>query len=441
MAYVKDPTRVTLGPAQEIHSVQHNADGSKFYLLPPHDAPRSRVIREHHGWRTGPGIPEPITDPPIKHGGTWASSTRAVLAATDWDSIPDPSTRTTSLPVHNREWKETVIPTRIQSYSVSRRGVTRDIRFAIHDPKSNPSYLPPQEIPRWDPSLDNSVVEDLMFRLRATRPTRPDANLGQALVELREFPRLVNTVREIVTFKALRPGSTYLSYQFGFAPLGQDIARAASSVLNFQKKWKTFLDGSGELHSRKVWAPTKSYSLETKDSTQAMFLVHGLPSASRVWQPGTDSWEVRETASAFCLWEYFLGYHGLTPKLEMYAQKAEKLLGLTLTPSLIWELAPWSWLVDWFADVGGFISYHQDIADYSLAMRRAGVMYQREVAYTRRATFTEWGQTVPVEHTVFQTQKVRRKARSPYGIRTNWDELSSFQLSILAALGLSRRGW
>jgi hypothetical protein len=129
-----------------------------------------------------------------------------------------------------------------------------------------------------------------------------------------------------------------------------------------------------------------------------------------------------------------------TPQWERRARR--KLNGLDLTPQLLWEVMPWSWLIDWFTNVGDLISNMSENAAENLVVDGACVMHH----YLRTATYETFrygghaGQPKNVLISAKSTRVVETKARAPatpFGFGLKSADLSTKQASILAALGMT----
>jgi len=123
-------------------------------------------------------------------------------------------------------------------------------------------------------------------------------------------------------------------------------------------------------------------------------------------------------------------------------QVARRLLGLDLTIETLWELAPWSWAVDWFTNVGDVLYNADAWASEGLVMRYGYIMEHSIV----RDTYSYVGPTYiygssyegrPSSVTLVSETKVRRQA-NPFGFGLTMGALSGTQKSILAAVGLTR---
>jgi hypothetical protein len=129
-------------------------------------------------------------------------------------------------------------------------------------------------------------------------------------------------------------------------------------------------------------------------------------------------------------------------KLWYHVKLADRLLGITPTPDRIWELTPWSWFVDWFTNTGDILSNLRMFLFDGLVMQYGYVMQETKV--TRTCTLednctTVNGNKITAVTTIEHVAQKRRQA-NPFGFGLTWDGLSPYQISILAALGMTRGG-
>jgi len=120
--------------------------------------------------------------------------------------------------------------------------------------------------------------------------------------------------------------------------------------------------------------------------------------------------------------------------------EAGKLLGITLTPDTLWNLAPWSWAVDWFSNAGDVVSNISDWAVYGLVLRYGYIMEHTIVrdTYTRTPTGLNVSGGATSSITLVTETKIRRRA-DPFGFGLSGVALNATQQAILTALGISRR--
>jgi hypothetical protein len=116
-------------------------------------------------------------------------------------------------------------------------------------------------------------------------------------------------------------------------------------------------------------------------------------------------------------------------------------LGLEITPEVLWNIAPWSWAVDWFTNAGDVLANTSDFGDQGLVMKYGYIMehsFVRDVYFYEGSFGSPLGGSIKIPPLALVSEtKLRRKA-NPFGFGITWDGLNPFQLSIAAALGLSR---
>jgi len=119
---------------------------------------------------------------------------------------------------------------------------------------------------------------------------------------------------------------------------------------------------------------------------------------------------------------------------------AKEILGIDLDGEVIWNLMPWSWAIDWFANAGDVISNAQSVRDDGLIMRYGYMMEHTIVKDTYIREYPRafrYGLPMSSHVTLVTETKLRRRA-NPFGFGLSWDGLDAFQLSILAALGIKK---
>jgi hypothetical protein len=126
-------------------------------------------------------------------------------------------------------------------------------------------------------------------------------------------------------------------------------------------------------------------------------------------------------------------------KLYEYEQKANLLFGTRVTPDVVWNLAPWSWLSDWFVNVGDNIANATSLSSDGLVMKY-GYLMQETVS---KHTCTIVGPQLlaggsNVWTTTFYTSRKHRMKATPYGFGSNPASFTGRQWAILSALGFAR---
>jgi hypothetical protein len=299
--------------------------------------------------------------------------------------------------------------------------------------------------PSTDSELD-AMGSKLMAR---AIPTISSANVGQFLGELAKdgIPKipLLGLIRDRAHFfrDLSRNGSNeYLNIQFGWRPFIRDLLDIADLVRNFDTRADTLFRNSGKIIHRS----RLNYGDDLSTTITDLGTSYGALAAT-TWlfpTPGklTKTQTTKKTRWFSGSFMYYLpkpDWHGHS-SLGSYIRAADALLGVSLTPDLVWKLAPWSWAIDWFTNAGSLIRNWSSFSSQSLLLHH-GYMMENIITHS---TYNLQGLGVRGHGKINLTQdfvyetKSRRKA-TPYGFGLNPDSFTAFQWSIIGALGLSKR--
>lgn len=307
--------------------------------------------------------------------------------------------------------------------------------FSAHRLSSlpSPAYWSDLGPADWDSVLRNGTTA-----IARVRPNKSEASVAQFIGELREeLPSVpLLALRESTGFfRGL--GSEYLNVEFGWLPFVADIRKMVKAAQNHNKILGQFVRDSGKIVRRSYTFPSVRDSVKTDLGTSLPAPASPFPSVfsntpyakTKTEVTGRDDWFVG------CFVYHIPGTDSLLSDIQRFDSLANKLLGTRLTPDVLWELTPWSWMVDWFGNVGdvvsNFVNLHQDnqVMPYAYSM---STMY-KETTYNLASS-----PVGPLAQT-FGTKYQLRLRASPYGFGIDWPDFSAYQLSILAALGMSRR--
>lgn len=282
-------------------------------------------------------------------------------------------------------------------------------------------------------------------------PTNPVSGLGQFLVELKKdgIPKLPLVSGLKKRSKAVRDASRdaageYLNVQFGWVPFLRDIVDVISTIRNASAIIKRYADGSGKVTRRRYTFPVER-SVTTLDMTQ-VGSYYGNPAVTySTWYASKGTLlrtveTVRERWVSAAFTYYLPDADSISGKFGNAFQIANKLYGLQLTPDLVWKVMPWSWLVDWFTSAGSVVRNWSAFSNNNLVLRYAYLMEKTTITTTYSLTGASLidGQSLNCSQSIVSCTKLRRRA-NPYGFGIKETELSAFQWSILAALGINRR--
>ncbi|DAD51357.1 maturation protein, partial [ssRNA phage Esthiorhiza.2_41] len=288
-------------------------------------------------------------------------------------------------------------------------------------------------------------------------PTKPTADLATALLETFHdgLPKLLGKHLWSARVQDVRgqvksPGSEYLNYQFGWKPLVSDILDFVKTVRNMDRLIQQYVRDSQRVVRRRYSFPPEASVTESVTRNQAFPSGRGLGGDMINFDVTRQAQVVRRRETSVRRWfsgafVYHLPQTFLQDVYTPFAddwQVARRLLGLDLTIETLWELAPWSWAVDWFTNVGDVLYNADAWASEGLVMRYGYIMEHSIV----RDTYSYVGPTYiygssyegrPSSVTLVSETKVRRQA-NPFGFGLTMGALSGTQKSILAAVGLTR---
>jgi len=275
-------------------------------------------------------------------------------------------------------------------------------------------------------------------------PTNPATSVGTGMGELREtngvpgIPGAALLKERARIFKGL--GSEYLNVQFGWNPFVSDVRAAASTAKKAIHLLRQYERNRGRAVRRRFSFPTVTESAEF-----AMGSVTPSPPISSAFYDTYKGALSRREVTNLDVWFSGSFTYYVTPsmsngRLAAYEAAADRLLGSRLTPELVWNLAPWSWLTDWFFDIGAFIGNLDAMILDGSVMWYGYVMAHREVSHLYQLSgYGLTNHASPVLWQEFISESKQRIRATPFGFGLSPNaDFSMKQWSILAALGITR---
>lgn len=284
-------------------------------------------------------------------------------------------------------------------------------------------------------------------------PANPLSQLTSSLGEL--FREGLPHLPQVATWRGRTqrilkaPAGEFLNLEFGWLPLKAEIGKSAELVSKFAKLCEQYKRDEGRLVRRQFHFDRESSSTSSVLTSNvapkigpAAWNTSGIEfdTASK----GTTTVQTTDERKTWFsgAFRYYIR-DSIIEKVIHAASGADdftsKLVGGSLTPELLWELAPWSWAIDYFSNAQEVITNLQRMELEGLFMPYGYVMDEniRTVSYS-------WGKTsngkLDLSSPDFQVV-YRRKDRvkaNPFGFGVSWDDLSPTQLAILAAVGITR---
>jgi len=285
--------------------------------------------------------------------------------------------------------------------------------------------------------------------INATIPTSPQASLSTLLGEVLldgGLPYLGTKIKGAPTSRdnvLADAGSDWLNANFGWLPVVSDVKKLVSSLKGANATIKQLVRDSGKNVRRSfVFPPVTSVTSNSRlygASPWANVSSDLVTATSATPQVTTELSQQREIWFKGCFTYHIAAGDGVIEKLEHYEQLGNKLLGSRLNAESLWELAPWSWLVDWQSNIGLALGNASRLSEDGLVLRYGYLMSKTTDIKTCTARDLAFrGGTIA--HTTTQYRRVtkERVRATPFGFGLDLSMLDAKQWSILAALGMTK---
>lgn len=289
------------------------------------------------------------------------------------------------------------------------------MEFVEYYPENDAMWNPQPMDFTWSKS-DGELATELLAR---TNPNKYSMNGPVSLLELRELPLLLKRQGDNIIENA---AGGYLSWQFGWKPLISDV--------------KKLLDFNG-LVDKKVKELNKMYqrggvSRRIKFGALSDYKSESFLSYS--WQ-GKQGYHTMNTYGSMKKWGTVRWRPTSLPPSNpagIRRQAIRIVYGLELSASNIWEAIPWSWLVDWFSNVGTYYSTFNNIVpvEHSAPLIMTHSLTNRHFVPHNSIGITGGGGTSTVETKSRSLTSPTLSAGIPF--------LTGRQLSILGSLAILR---
>jgi hypothetical protein len=320
------------------------------------------------------------------------------------------------------------------------------------------SQVPPVDVayPKM-PVIFDDLVSLGATAISRTVPTNPVAGAGVAIGEAREgFPRLIGHSLFKSRLKDIRKaGDEYLNVEFGWKPLISDLMKFTKSMKQSNKLLRQMYRDSGTGNSvrRRYQFPDQEFKSPT-GAPQWGFVAPFKCDGSQLdsWMLGNGPeptgyipWTTEKTETWFSgAYSYVMPPppSNFWEKMSNWEREANKLYGTRITPDVLWNIAPWSWAADWFANTGDIVSNISAFGSDSLALKYGYIMRK-----TRSMNQYVWqgyintpsgpNRFIQIREAFGSETRVRLRA-TPYGFGTTIESLTPRQIAISASLGIGR---
>lgn len=226
-----------------------------------------------------------------------------------------------------------------------------------------------KEFPTVKPSSDAILMAFGRKAIAAVNPLKSSFDGATFLGELREgLPSVIgfaNTGKQRASL-ANKAGSEYLNVEFGWKPLLSDFRKFTRTMQNADRLLAQYRKAAGKLLNRRYeLEPEVTVKIENKGRSQVSPLLQSqLYSDNKGYGNLTVTTKTERYVWFEGVFQYYIPESGLGKNLA----EANKLYGIKPDPAMLWELAPWSWAVDWVSDAGTLMENLSSFALDSLVM-------------------------------------------------------------------------
>lgn len=283
-------------------------------------------------------------------------------------------------------------------------------------------------------------------------PTAPSASLANFLGEISRdgLPSVISSVYangRHITGQAKALGNDFLNVEFGWKPFMSDLASLMSAVTNSTRIINQYVKDSGKKNRREATlamdpvvgdlAPRSGYAVGIASQDGGDYAANAYTSACKIQQ--TLNTTYRFVGS----FTYALpGGSTLLEKAAYFGSLAQKVLGAGMTPEAIWNLAPWTWLVDWWLDVGSAVSAAQRLQTDNLVVRYGYIMKHttdRRIFTLTGGSYKGWSFPNLAMSLTYETKE--RWHSTPFGFAVNPATVFNANRAAIVASLISSGNW
>jgi len=321
----------------------------------------------------------------------------------------------------------------------------------------------------WPPDMSSSR-HDLEVKgttaITACAPGSPVANaasfLGELMQDVPKVPGIALWESRLRAAAAVAAGADeFLNYIFGIAPTIGDMGDFLKGSHKIDKVIEQFERDSGRVVRRGFHFPTEKSETEEvlpytwspagwahDEVINTGYCWIGAPNSGGALpvRPTVRKRTVERKQWFSGAFTYYLPSWYDSDSERDRRRLMAKLFGAEPDIATVWQLAPWSWAVDWFSNAGSYIKNLQSLLAYGTILRYGYMMETTTVTdtFTASGPYSSVGMaglSQPYPYVAPVTLRVttkKRVAASPFGFGLTWDSLSSVQKAIVAALGITR---
>jgi len=275
-------------------------------------------------------------------------------------------------------------------------------------------YLPSPEVTNWA-YWETKALAGL-------NPSRPVVSVPLFVFEFKDFPEMLRSaghaMKHGLSFGSLPEG--YLNAHFGWVPFASDfmsLYNIAKSINDRARYLRRLEDGSHfkrTLFSGMVSTTSEVYAYGFTFDGYAYYADRRTVRYDKVWF----------TANAKAV-------SPLPRGTDVPSLSARMVLGLSANPASVWDFLPWSWLIDYFGNVGDFMQANVGLTQ--IAVTRMCIMHSQDYRCTDPGARSDLGLNF-TPFSGFSTCKRRKVFVNPIPWLTSRPFLGPGQKLALASL-------
>lgn len=288
---------------------------------------------------------------------------------------------------------------------------------------TNWPFSPPATASMPTNTTTSTTLSDVLAQ---TNPSRPHVDLPLFFLELREFPLLFwNAGRDIM--RDVSRG--HLRRVFGLEPLMADII----ALLDFTSAVDRRLAHLSRAYARGGVRVTRllgqsSFQFPEVALGNVMTNITGYYTKANAW---------RKWCSA--AWVPLEDPLLTNPASDAYRTRVFRaMLGSNPRLETVWNAAPWTWLIDWFTDVGSYVSNMNNSLGW--VPGQCYTMLHQEATTLHRYVLNQYSRNLVVTPAYYKRETKSRTLGQPSMPTAYIPLLTERQLGILGALSYAKFG-
>lgn len=254
-------------------------------------------------------------------------------------------------------------------------------------------------------------------------------------------------IRGLPLEEARAAADDYLAYVFGARPTVNSLDSLAESINRSRQVAELVVRKSKSADGYKRIRRRRNFPTQSRVASVSYPHVKNLGYGSDVALYGPRHVFNEATQSVWFSGSYRMPVpdtERFLDRTNAFLHEIDRITGLGLDVRVAWDLIPFSFMADWFANTGDFLENRQLVADYNIVCEYGYVMCHTRSQQTIVAsgefgpyTGTNLGGSSASASWVRLTETKQRSSADHFGFETNYDSLNGAQWASLAALGLS----